>query len=263
MPPSSASSPRNALRAGATRRATASAIATAIGRSRPDPSLRSSAGARFTASRVRGNSRPLLRIAARTRSRASLTVVAARPTRTNATSPRPTDASTCTGRTSSPASTHESTEPTTPPDVRGREPKRQPWSLRLEEVGDGVVKRARLLHEHHVPRVADDHLARAGNRGRHVLGARRPADEVVLTRDDERRDLQLLEAFAEVELRHIGVERATGIAVDRIRAEGVEVALLGGAEMREVERHHPEERFPALLVGRAVAAFAESRRRVG
>ena len=78
--PSRASSPRKADRGGGALRITASAIATAIGRSRPLPSFRNSAGARLTVSRRRGNSRPLLRIAERTRSRASLTEVAAMPT---------------------------------------------------------------------------------------------------------------------------------------------------------------------------------------
>ena len=114
--PSRASSPRKALRGGAGRRACASAMATAIGRSRPVPSLRSSAGARLTVKRVFGNCSSLFLIAERTRSRASLTVVVARPTRKNFTSPpRLMSASTWTGRTSRPASTQESTLPSMRP----------------------------------------------------------------------------------------------------------------------------------------------------
>ena len=52
--PSSASSPRNALFGGASLRASARTMATAIGKSSAAPSLRSSAGARLTVKRERG-----------------------------------------------------------------------------------------------------------------------------------------------------------------------------------------------------------------
>jgi len=50
-----------------------------MGRSKPVPSFRRSAGARFTVTRRSGNSNPALRIAARTRSRASWTAVSGSP----------------------------------------------------------------------------------------------------------------------------------------------------------------------------------------
>ena len=55
-------------------------IAQAMARSKPGPALRIDAGARLTVTRLSGNSKPELRIAARTRSRASRTARSARPT---------------------------------------------------------------------------------------------------------------------------------------------------------------------------------------
>ena len=52
----------------------------AMGRSYAGPSFLRSAGARLTVMRRIGNSQPELRIAARTRSRASWTALSARPT---------------------------------------------------------------------------------------------------------------------------------------------------------------------------------------
>src|SRR5438445_5205290 len=109
MAPSSASSPRNALRSGTRPPDSASEMATAIARSSPLPVFRISAGARFTVSRFPGNAKPLFLIADRTRSRASLTEVAASPTRKNFVSPLALSAWTSTRRASRPASTQEST----------------------------------------------------------------------------------------------------------------------------------------------------------
>ena len=58
----------------------AARIAQAIARSKPAPALRRWAGARLTVTRRCGNSKPELRIAALTRSRASVTARSARPT---------------------------------------------------------------------------------------------------------------------------------------------------------------------------------------
>ena len=58
-----------------------------VARSSPLPSFRSSTGARLTFNRLRGKARPLLRIAAHIRPRASLTEVAANPTRWSFVSP--------------------------------------------------------------------------------------------------------------------------------------------------------------------------------
>src|SRR5438874_1782710 len=66
-------------------------------------------GARLTVRRRAGNGRPLFRMAERTRSRASLTEAAARPTRKNFGSPLAASAWTSTRRPSIPASRHEST----------------------------------------------------------------------------------------------------------------------------------------------------------
>ena len=54
--------------------------ARAIGRSKPGPSLRRSAGAILTTTRLWGTRKPLLRRAERTRSRASLPLVSPNPT---------------------------------------------------------------------------------------------------------------------------------------------------------------------------------------
>ena len=74
----------------------------AIGRSKAGPSLRRSAGARLTTTRVRGTLRPLLRRAPRTRSRDSCTAASARPTISRPGRPGPMSTSTVTGRTSRP-----------------------------------------------------------------------------------------------------------------------------------------------------------------
>ena len=84
--------------------ATASAVTTpcaarmpiAMGRSNAAPAFRTSAGARFTVIRCGGNSKPLLRMALRTRSRLSRTLASGRPTIVNMGMPNDTSTSTCT-----------------------------------------------------------------------------------------------------------------------------------------------------------------------
>ena len=78
--------------------------AAAIGRSRPGPALRRLAGARLATIRRSGNSKPQFVIAARTRSRASLTAASGRPTTEKAGRPRWTSTSTRTGRAEIPSS---------------------------------------------------------------------------------------------------------------------------------------------------------------
>ncbi len=69
---------------------------TAMGKSKPDPSLRKSAGAKLTVIRRIGISKPQFFIAARTRSRASRTAVSGKPTMSKAGSPSATSTSTST-----------------------------------------------------------------------------------------------------------------------------------------------------------------------
>ena len=82
----------------------ASSSAAAMARSRPGPALRRLAGARLATMRRRGNSKPQLASAARTRSRASRTAASGSPTTEKAGSPRWTSTSTRTGRASMPSS---------------------------------------------------------------------------------------------------------------------------------------------------------------
>ena len=95
-------------------RSRSSALAPGPGRSRrarrrrapgrsPGPTLRRYAGARLTVIRRCGNSKPELRIAARTRSRASRTAVSASPTIVKAGRPARTSTSTATRRGSTPS----------------------------------------------------------------------------------------------------------------------------------------------------------------
>ena len=77
--------------------------AAAIARSIPGPALRRLAGARLATIRRRGNSKPQLASAARTRSRASRTAASGRPTTEKAGSPRWTSTSTLTGRAEMPS----------------------------------------------------------------------------------------------------------------------------------------------------------------
>ena len=102
--PSSASSPTAAWPerrfAGICRDAASSARA--IGRSKPDPSLRRSAGARLTVIRRRGHSSSALVMPLRTRSFASWQALSGRPTIENPGTPRCRWASTSTSRASRP-----------------------------------------------------------------------------------------------------------------------------------------------------------------
>ena len=76
--------------------------ARAIARSNPVPSLGTSAGARLTVTRRAGNSKPALRTAARTRSRASWMARSVSPTMVKLGSPLATSTSTVTGTPASP-----------------------------------------------------------------------------------------------------------------------------------------------------------------
>ena len=87
----------------------ATSTATAIGRSYIGPALRTSAGARFTVTRCSGNLKPVLRMPARTRSRASCTAVSGSPTTLNAGSPLLVFTSTSTGMPSMPENAAEMT----------------------------------------------------------------------------------------------------------------------------------------------------------
>jgi hypothetical protein len=77
-------------------------IPTAMGRSYDGPAFFRSAGARFTGMRRIGNSQPLFRRAARTRSFASWTAVSGRPTMLKAGKPGEMSTSTWTMRPSRP-----------------------------------------------------------------------------------------------------------------------------------------------------------------
>jgi len=98
-------------------------IPTPMARSRPEPSLRSSAGARLTVSlRWEGNGRPLLRIAERTRSFASRTEPLARPTSAKPTTPPEMSTWTSTTRPSRPRTRLLSTLATMPGRVGSARP---------------------------------------------------------------------------------------------------------------------------------------------
>ncbi len=86
----------------------------AIGRSNPEPSFRSSAGARLTVTRRRGNSSSADAIPLRTRSRASFSALSASPTIANAGTPSWMCASTSTRRGSSPTSACVTARASTP-----------------------------------------------------------------------------------------------------------------------------------------------------
>ena len=83
--PSSDSSPSSTTSSTARHSTTPAAASTpsAIGRSNAAPAFRTSAGARLTVTRSAGNSKPQLRMAARTRSRLSRTLASGRPTIVN------------------------------------------------------------------------------------------------------------------------------------------------------------------------------------
>ena len=75
-----------------------------MGRSNPDPVLRSDPGARFTTTRSLGMENPLARRAARTRSRDSWMAASGIPTMKKPGMPLPTTTSTSTGTASTPRS---------------------------------------------------------------------------------------------------------------------------------------------------------------
>lgn len=88
----------------------AASTATAMGRSNPDPSFRTSAGARFTVIRLAGMDIPEFFSAVRTRSWASRTAEAKYPTMENIGMPSLTSASTVILRLSIPQMAAEITE---------------------------------------------------------------------------------------------------------------------------------------------------------
>src|SRR5690606_4875556 len=107
--PSSASSP-NAITPSSARRGSrrsAASSASAMGRSKAGPSLRTSAGARLTTMRLGGSGRPSCFNAARTRSRDSCTAAPGRPTSVKEGRPLVTKASTRTSMASTPTSVAE------------------------------------------------------------------------------------------------------------------------------------------------------------
>ena len=87
----------------------------AIATSSDAPALRSSAGARLTVMRRGGNAKPALRIAPRTRSRASCTAASPSPTTVNPGNPGATSASTRIDRPSRPCNVADGTTASTPP----------------------------------------------------------------------------------------------------------------------------------------------------
>ena len=91
----------------------AARMPSAIGRSNEVPSLRTSAGARFTVMRSDGKAKPALRMAVRTRSRLSRTAESGRPTVVNAGKPGATSTSTRTSAASTPTSAAERTRAST------------------------------------------------------------------------------------------------------------------------------------------------------
>ena len=99
IPPSSDSSPSTTV-SSMSRRVSVPDVASnpsAMGRSKDDPALRTSAGARLTVILCGGNSNPEFLIAERTRSRLSRTVASGRPTIVKWGSPNDTSTSICTG----------------------------------------------------------------------------------------------------------------------------------------------------------------------
>ena len=87
----------------------AASTPSAIGRSKEDPALRTSAGARFTMMRCWGNSYPEFRMALRMRSRLSRTLASGRPTTVKAGRPNDTSTSMVTGEASMPKTAAERT----------------------------------------------------------------------------------------------------------------------------------------------------------
>ena len=102
--PSSDSSPSATCAATSSRGSTsiAASTASAIGRSKCEPSFGRSAGERLTVMRLAGSARPIAVIAARTRSLASLTALSGSPTRLKAGRPAAMAHCTSTSRASTP-----------------------------------------------------------------------------------------------------------------------------------------------------------------
>ena len=111
--PSSPQNARFSVRAGLISPA-ATRSPMAMGRSSPAPPLRTPDGARFTVTLRSGQDKPLERMAARTRSRASRTAASGRPTTVKPGRPLETWTSTETGRPTAPISVAEPTEASTP-----------------------------------------------------------------------------------------------------------------------------------------------------
>ncbi len=87
----------------------AASSATAMGRSNPVPSLRRSAGARFTVMRFEGSRKPRLRTAAPTRTSASCTAPPASPVSWVRGKPEAASTSTSTGMAATPSRAEERT----------------------------------------------------------------------------------------------------------------------------------------------------------
>ncbi len=87
-----------------TTRPDASSTPSAMARSNPAPSLRTSPGARFTVTRLCGSSQPPLRTAVATRTLASMQAASGKPTRKNPGSPSARSTCTETGRAVAPSS---------------------------------------------------------------------------------------------------------------------------------------------------------------
>jgi hypothetical protein len=117
----------------------ATRMPSAMGRSKRPDSLGRSAGARLTVMRRCGNSKPQFWIAARTRSRASLTSVSGRPTRVKEGKPAARWTSTVTSGAARPASARERR---TASDIGGGVKNRAPGRAGISGCGLPVPRRA-------------------------------------------------------------------------------------------------------------------------
>ncbi len=111
MQPSSASSPANRCRSSALGSTMPAAASTpsAMGRSKPVPSFRMSAGARFTVTFFEGSSKPQFLMADATRTLLSLTALSGKPTRAKKGRPSAMSTSTSTMTASTPISAPDRT----------------------------------------------------------------------------------------------------------------------------------------------------------
>ena len=100
--------------AGATRLEACSSVS-AMARSKPAPSLRTSPGARFTVTRLCGSSQPAFRTAVATRTLASMQAASGNPTRKNPGKPRARSTWTDTGTAVAPSSAAQWSEACTRP----------------------------------------------------------------------------------------------------------------------------------------------------